>query len=87
MRGPGVIHVSPFSGDTAICPKYEDSFMVGAFNQKVEMTRTNGTRMWKALYPPPSTEIVDYYFDGYEDAERFLLSKNYIWIANLITQI
>ena len=52
--------------------------MVEGFNQKVEMSLLNGYRMSRALFPPPSYELDQFYYNGYEDAEDFLIKKGYI---------
>lgn len=70
LKGPSTISVNAFAGEFDICPEEEKSFgLASAFNQTLKMSSQNLSKFFEALLP--SSNLDDYYEQGYEDAKKY----------------
>ncbi|KAF7634809.1 PNPLA domain-containing protein [Meloidogyne graminicola] len=77
---PGTITVSPFSGESDICPNDEDSASMFGFDvagTSVQFTTQNLFRTIVILFPPAPEVCSRICRQGFEDALRFL-TKNHL---------
>ncbi|XP_051913201.1 patatin-like phospholipase domain-containing protein 2 isoform X2 [Hippocampus zosterae] len=78
--------VSPFSGETDICPRDEpcmlDMVVTGV---TLKGNLANGLRIWNALYPLKPDAVEQAYHSGYKDAFHFLLSNELLPNMKMIT--
>nr|ACY30627.1 adipose triglyceride lipase [Gillichthys mirabilis] len=72
------ITISPFSGESDICPRdSSSSFHELRFtNTSIQMNLGNMYRLSKALFPPEPKVMADICQSGYKDALRFLEDNN-----------
>lgn len=80
------ITVSPFCGETDICPRDASSqlFHVNVANTSIEVSKQNIYRFARILYPPKPEILTKMCMQGFEDALRFLQSNNLIRCAHYI---
>lgn len=80
------ITVSPFCGETDICPRDASSqlFHVNLANTSIEVSKQNIYRFARILYPPKPEILTKMCMQGFEDALRFLQSNNLIRCAHYI---
>ncbi|ROL52572.1 Patatin-like phospholipase domain-containing protein 2 [Anabarilius grahami] len=77
------ITVSPFSGESDICPKDNStSFHELRFtNTSIQVNLDNMYRLSKALFPPEPKVLAEMCQSGYKDAFRFLQENNLLQAA------
>uniref|UniRef100_A0A8C2GLA1 triacylglycerol lipase n=1 Tax=Cyprinus carpio TaxID=7962 RepID=A0A8C2GLA1_CYPCA len=77
------ITVSPFSGESDICPKdISTSFHELRFtNTSIQFNLDNMYRLSKALFPPEPKVLAEMCQSGYKDALRFLQENNLLQAA------
>ncbi|TRY71353.1 hypothetical protein DNTS_008132 [Danionella cerebrum] len=77
------ITISPFSGESDICPKDKStSFHELRFtNTSIQVNLGNMYRLSKALFPPEPKVLAEMCQSGYKDALRFLQENNLIQTA------
>lgn len=80
------ITVSPFCGETDICPRDASSqlFHVNLANTSIEVSKQNIYRFARILYPPKPEILTKMCMQGFEDALRFLQTNNLIRCAHYI---
>ena len=68
------ITVSPWSGESDICPKdsCSNDIHINLKNTSVQFTLQNLYRCSRAFFPPPSDALFQICQDGYRDTLRFL---------------
>lgn len=74
------ITVSPFSGDSDICPQDDRAWRllaVSVAKQSIEISRENLARLGRVLLPPAPEVLAKACQQGFEDALRFL-QKRYL---------
>ncbi|OQV24853.1 Patatin-like phospholipase domain-containing protein 2 [Hypsibius exemplaris] len=72
---PSTVTVSPFSGESDICPsdKSAQSFMEMSFgNQNFRINSTNAYRLTRAFFPPHPDHLKEICEEGYRDALRYI---------------
>lgn len=74
------ITVSPFCGDQDICPLDPEGlgWHIHVKNQKFKFNKENGTRGFRAMFPPPRDILLEYFQAGFNDALRFLSKEGLI---------
>lgn len=74
------ITVSPFCGETDICPRDDSSqlFHINLANTSIELSKHNIYRMVRILFPPPPETLANMCKQGFDDALRFLHRNNLI---------
>jgi hypothetical protein len=74
------VTVSPFCGETDICPRDDTQFKfhISLSNTSMELTTSNVSRLLHALIPPSPKELSDLCQKGYNDALNYLQSNNLI---------
>lgn len=72
------ITVSPFSGESDICPKNERNIFINLSNTSMELSAHNAGRLIRALIPPPPTTLSELCNQGYNDALEFLCKNDLI---------
>ncbi|XP_056604363.1 patatin-like phospholipase domain containing 3 isoform X1 [Triplophysa dalaica] len=77
------ITISPFSGESDICPKDSStSFHELRFtNTSIQVNLDNMYRLSKALFPPEPKVLAEMCQSGYKDALRFLQENNLLQVA------
>ncbi|XP_051544521.1 patatin-like phospholipase domain-containing protein 2 [Myxocyprinus asiaticus] len=77
------ITISPFSGESDICPKDNStSFHELRFtNTSIQVNLDNMYRLSKALFPPEPKVLAEMCQSGYKDALRFLQENNLLQVA------
>lgn len=77
------ITISPFSGESDICPRdNSSSFHELRFtNTSIQMNLGNMYRLSRALFPPEPKVMAEMCQSGYQDALRFLEDNNLLMIA------
>ncbi|XP_051547353.1 patatin-like phospholipase domain-containing protein 2 isoform X3 [Myxocyprinus asiaticus] len=77
------ITISPFSGESDICPKDNStSFHELRFtNTSIQVNLDNMYRLSKALFPPEPKVLAEMCQSGYKDALRFLQENNLLEVA------
>uniref|UniRef100_A0A1B6BZU4 triacylglycerol lipase n=2 Tax=Clastoptera arizonana TaxID=38151 RepID=A0A1B6BZU4_9HEMI len=80
------ITVSPFCGETDICPRDDSSqlFHVNFANTSIEVSKQNVHRIIRILYPPKPEVLTKMCMQGFEDTLRFLHNNNMIKCAQYI---
>lgn len=80
------ITVSPFCGETDICPRDTSSqlFHVNLANTSIEVSKQNIYRFARILYPPNPEVLTKLCMQGFHDALRFLQANNLIKCARYI---
>jgi len=74
------ITVSPFCGETDICPRDYSSqlFHVNLANTSIELSKQNICRFARILWPPKPEVLANMCKQGFDDALRFLQRNNLI---------
>lgn len=74
------ITVSPFCGETDICPRDDSSqlFHINIANTSIELSKHNIYRMVRILFPPKPEVLSNMCKQGFDDALRFLHRNNLI---------
>ncbi|KAF2905969.1 hypothetical protein ILUMI_00200 [Ignelater luminosus] len=74
------ITVSPFCGETDICPRDDSSqlFHINVANTSIELSRHNIYRIARILFPPKPEILSNMCKQGFDDALRFLHRNNLI---------
>jgi patatin-like phospholipase domain-containing protein 2 len=73
------VTVSPFYGESDICPKDENlSYFVKFSNTTFELSRRNMSRLVRILIPPSPKVLSQICQQGYDDALEFLGKNNLI---------
>ncbi|XP_018585428.1 patatin-like phospholipase domain containing 3 [Scleropages formosus] len=77
------ITVSPFSGESDICPKDSSSNFheLRVTNTSIQMNMANMYRLSRALFPPEPQILAEMCQNGYKDALRFLKQNNLLRVA------
>uniref|UniRef100_A0A8C6UCC4 triacylglycerol lipase n=1 Tax=Neogobius melanostomus TaxID=47308 RepID=A0A8C6UCC4_9GOBI len=77
------ISISPFSGESDICPRdNSSSFHELRFtNTSIQMNLGNMYRLSRALFPPEPKVMAEMCQSGYQDALRFLEDNNLLMVA------
>ncbi|XP_062374008.1 patatin-like phospholipase domain containing 3 [Sardina pilchardus] len=72
------ISISPFSGESDICPRDGSSSFheLRLTNTSIQMNLQNMFRISRALFPPEPTVLAEMCQNGYKDAMRFLQDNN-----------
>ncbi|KAF5894473.1 Tubulin--tyrosine ligase-like protein 12, partial [Clarias magur] len=72
------ISISPFSGESDICPKDNSSSFheVRFTNTSIQVTWGNACRLGQVLFPPEPKIMAELCQNGYKDALRFLENNN-----------
>uniref|UniRef100_A0A1B6L7K1 triacylglycerol lipase n=1 Tax=Graphocephala atropunctata TaxID=36148 RepID=A0A1B6L7K1_9HEMI len=80
------ITVSPFCGETDICPRDTSSqlFHVNLANTSIEVSRQNIYRFARILYPPNPEVLTKLCVQGFHDALSFLQNNNLIKCSSYI---
>jgi len=70
------IRISPFAGNSHICPREDSKFTVRKFmGEEVGLTKANFTRFWNAV--SPMNDLEDLYNQGYRHTQDFINSENF----------
>nr|ARI45076.1 adipose triglyceride lipase brummer [Leptinotarsa decemlineata] len=74
------ITVSPFCGESDICPRDDSSqlFHINVANTSIELSKHNIYRMLRILFPPKPEVLSNMCKQGFDDALRFLHRNNLI---------
>ncbi|CAL8385696.1 unnamed protein product [Boreogadus saida] len=76
------ISVSPFSGESDICPRDKSSSFheLRFTNTSIQMNLGNAYRLSRALFPPEPKVLAETCQSGYQDALRFLETHNLLTV-------
>ncbi|XP_040279964.1 omega-hydroxyceramide transacylase-like [Bufo bufo] len=74
--GKSMITISPFTGEIDICPRDcpVGHLCVNIFNTSFLYSIQNMCRVVQTLFPPTTTVLKSFYFQGYKDAFLYLIS-------------
>ncbi|KAF2363531.1 Acyl transferase/acyl hydrolase/lysophospholipase [Trinorchestia longiramus] len=69
--------ISPFAGRAHICPKQTTSrsMYIHVANADLLLSRENFVRFYRAVVPHNTRDLYQLYWQGFKDAEQFLLSQ------------
>jgi hypothetical protein len=77
------ITVSPFSGESDICPRDHINLMnVLISNTSFQLSRINFSRVYRAIFPPKQEELFNTFKQGFTDTAQYLLSNDMITCSN-----
>ncbi|UJR22863.1 hypothetical protein I4U23_025892 [Adineta vaga] len=84
----GTILVSPFAGESDICPRDESGsfYSVDFRGTDISCTQENLYRMTRALFPPNLSVLKQICWRGYIDGLKFLQTRNMIESSHLSTK-
>ncbi|CAF1015074.1 unnamed protein product [Adineta ricciae] len=84
----GTILVSPFAGESDICPRDESGsfYSVDFRGTDISFTQENLYRMTRALFPPNLSALKQICWRGYIDGLKFLQTRNMIKSSHLSTK-
>ncbi|CAF1236205.1 unnamed protein product [Adineta steineri] len=84
----GTILVSPFAGESDICPRDESGsfYSVDFRGTDISCTQENLYRMTRALFPPNLSVLKQICWRGYIDGLKFLQTRNMIKSTHLSTK-
>ncbi|XP_055045800.2 patatin-like phospholipase domain containing 3 isoform X1 [Misgurnus anguillicaudatus] len=77
------ITISPFSGESDICPKDSSTSLheLRFTNTSIQVNLDNMYRLSKALFPPEPKVLAEMCQSGYKDALRFLQKNNLLQVS------
>ncbi len=77
VSDPNIISVTPFSGESSICPPMEShpAHHVVYCDQPFQVTSQNLSRLRMALYPTSAEALEELLHQGYSDSLRFFKQK------------
>ena len=77
LSDPNIISVTPFSGESSICPPMESSAArhVVYCDQPFQITSRNLSRLKLALYPTSAEALEELFHQGYSDSLRFFKQR------------
>ncbi|CAF1355973.1 unnamed protein product [Adineta steineri] len=84
----GTILVSPFAGESDICPRDESGsfYSVDFRGTDISCTQENLYRMTRALFPPNISVLKQICWRGYIDGLKFLQTRNMVISSHLSTK-
>ena len=77
VSDPNIISVTPFSGESSICPPMESipARHVVYCDQPFQVTSQNLSRLKMALYPTSAEALEELFHQGYSDSLRFFKQR------------